>query len=132
VTTDSIIVFGFRTPLAGLHDDSARFIRKYEHIRGSISIELMVNPPEELRGCRRRQRPLKIHLVNFGLDSDMRRCFNLKVAALLILVQLSRQSVFNVSGLDIMSLNQVAVIDIHNAHSIRQIRSCERMEEFTS
>ncbi|WP_211256231.1 hypothetical protein [Edaphobacter aggregans] len=69
-------------------------------------------------------------MIDLRLDSDMRRCFDLQVAPLLILVQLPRQSALNISGPRIVSLDQVAVVGIHDAHSISQVRGCERMQKF--
>lgn len=121
MTLQSIVVLRPRTPLTGFHDNLPRLILEGEHCRVGVPVELVVNPLNELRRCRRRQRSLKKHLVDFRLDSNMRCRFNLKIAPILILVQIARQSALNVSGACVVALDEIAVIRIHDAHRISQI-----------
>jgi hypothetical protein len=59
--------------------------------------------------------------VNFTLHSYMRRGLQLEVTTLFIYIQLSSERALDVPRSSVMTLDQVAVIGIHDAHEVGEV-----------
>jgi len=69
--------------------------------------------------------------IDFGLHTNVRRSLKLKIATTFVLIQLSRQCPFDVTRPRIVTFDEIAVVGVHDAHQLRQIRGGARMQGTT-
>jgi hypothetical protein len=61
------------------------------------------------------------HPVDFALHSHVRRGFELEVAPLFVFIQLSSECALDVPRSSVVTLDQVALVRIHDAHEVGEI-----------
>jgi hypothetical protein len=77
------------------------------------------------------QSPVRKQSVYLGLNAHVSSGFELKIATLLILVKFTGKRPFDVAWTGVVAFDQIAVVGVHDAYSIGQIRGCEGMQKFT-
>ena len=114
VPTDRHVVLGARAPPSGLHPEFVAAGANAEHLFRRIAIKFAMQPANEVDGCGFGQAIQRIHVVDFGLDADVRGGLGLQVAPPRILDEISRQRPLDILRSCDVPLDQVAVIGVHH------------------
>ena len=74
------------------------------------------------------RRSLSSHSVDVRLHADVCGRFQLQVPAPLVFLEVLRQRAFDVAWSGVVTLDQVAVVRVHDADEVRQMRRGPRVE----
>jgi hypothetical protein len=119
---DSDVVFGSRSPFAWRHRERATNARDPKHRGWRVSIELPVEPQYELFGRGFRKRPGGRHSIDFRLNAHVCSRFELEIAALFVPIEIPGKRAFDVARTRVMSFDEIAVVGVHDADEVGEIR----------
>lgn len=78
--------------------------------------------PDEIHRGRLRQLVLSGLLVDLSLDAHMSGGLDLQMPALLVFVEVALKGALDIAGMGAMPLDKVAIVSVHDADEIGQVR----------
>ena len=120
-----------RPPLSGHHDQVTPFAVDSKHLFGSVAIELPVQPLYEVHRRRLGQAAVGCHSVYLELDAHMGCGLELQIAPAGIFIEVAGKRALDVSRARVMTLDEIAVVGVHDAHEVGEIGRRARMERIT-
>lgn len=121
------VMFRSRPPFTWRHRELATNARDPKHRRRGVSIELSVEPLNELLGCGFRKRPGGRHSIDFRLNAHVRSRFELKIAALFVPFEVPGKRAFDVARTRVVTFDEIAVVGVHDTHDVRKVRGGARV-----
>ena len=128
MAADGDIVLGRRAPLPWCHAkfsvgglDTQRRLRR-------VAVELGVQPADEVARRRLGQPVICGQTIDLLLDTDMGGRFDLEVASPFVLIEVADERARDIPGPRVVALDEVAVVAVHQAHEIGEVRGCRGMQ----
>src|SRR6185436_19407576 len=131
VSADGDLVLGSRPPFAWRHRELATGACDAQHRERSVAIKLAVEPLYEVGRGWLRQRSAGGQPIHLRLDPHVCRRFELQVTPLLVSFEVTGKRPFDVPRTRVVALDEIAVVGVHDAYDIREVRGGARVQRAT-
>jgi hypothetical protein len=125
------VLFRPRSPFTWRHRELTTNACDPKHRRRRASIELPVEPLNELLRRGVRQRAGSRHSIHFRLNAYVRGGLELEVAAHFVLFEIPRERPFDFAWARVMPFDEIAVVGVHDANDVRKVDSGARAQRTT-
>ena len=128
MAADGDIVLGRRAPLPWCHGKFSVGGLDAQHRLRRVAVELGVQPADEVARRRLGQPVICGQTIDLLLDTDMGGRFDLEVASPFVLIEVADQRARDIRGPRVVALDEVAVVGVHQAYEIGEVRGCRGMQ----